>query len=46
VTKGKKRKEKMIAAGEISDFPVRNDLQSASHIIVLSLKVCAATSAW
>lgn len=37
--RGKKEKKETIAAGETSDFPAENDLQSASHIVVFcSLK--------
>lgn len=32
--KERKRREETITAGETSDFPVGNDLQSASHIVV------------
>lgn len=32
--KEKKIREETIAAGETSDFPVGNDLQSVSHIVV------------
>lgn len=36
--KEEKRRGEMIAAGETSDFPVGNDLQSASHIVFCSLE--------